>query len=92
MDFNYYRKTQNPRCLKGFWICQGSEYDKCYDYTRVTQDSEYVWVIPEYAWLTLHMSEYARMSVNISKSASVAYVLSFLFPHCNSLSTWMRGY
>ena len=42
-----------------FWIYQGSEYSSGFEYARVTQGSEYAWIIPEYAWLRLYMSEYA---------------------------------
>ena len=35
-----------------FWICQDSEYAK------VTQDSEYAWIILEFAWICQIMSGY----------------------------------
>ena len=35
-----------------FWTYQGSEY------ARVTQGSEYVWIIPEYVWLCLNIPKY----------------------------------
>ena len=37
--------------------------------------SEYAWIIPDYAWISQNMLDYARMCVNIPKSASMAFVL-----------------
>ena len=37
----------------------------------------------------MNMPEHAEIYVNLPKSAWIAFVL---FPHCNPLSTWMRGY
>ena len=61
----------------GFQIYQSSKY------ARVTQCSEYAWIIPEYtwicpgwyAWLYLGLSEYAGIYVNMSKFAWIAFVL-----------------
>lgn len=42
-----------------FWIYQSSNY------FEVTQGSEYAWIIPPYAWLCLHISEYASTCCDI---------------------------
>ena len=45
--------------MLAFWLYQSSEY------ARVTQGSEYVWIILEYAWLCLALSGYAWISRNM---------------------------
>ena len=37
-----------------FWIYQGFEY------ARVTQGSEYAWIMPDYAWIYLNMFEFLK--------------------------------
>ena len=49
--------------MRRFWIYQNSEYIK------VTQGSEYAWIIPEYAWICLIMSEYVWICQNMSEYA-----------------------
>ena len=54
--------------LPKFLIYQSSEY------ASVTQGSEYVWIIPKYAWLCLDMLEmpdYPVIFVNIPKSVNL---------------------
>ena len=46
-----------------FWIFLGSEYE------RFTQGLEYTWIIPEYAWSSLNMSEYASICQNMHENA-----------------------
>ena len=50
-----------------FWVCQGSGYTTV-EYVRVTQGSEYAWIIPGYVWLCL----------NLPKSVWMAFVLHLL--------------
>ena len=57
--------------MPGFWIYQSSEY------VRVSQGSEYAWMIPEYAWIFLDMSEYAGIWVNVSKFEAVNIDIPF---------------
>ena len=52
-----------------FWIFLGSEYE------RFTQGLEYTWIIPEYAWSSLNMLEYARICMKMPKFAWMAFVL-----------------
>ena len=76
-----------------FWICQGSEYASGSEFARVLNMSElhrvlnmsdYVWLnMPGYVWICRNMREYAKICLND---------FSFIFPHCNPLSTWRRGY
>ena len=48
--------------IPDFWIYHGSEDASGSEYTRVRvfnmQCSGYAWIIPEYAWLCLNISEY----------------------------------
>ena len=56
--------------LPEFWIYQSSEY------VRVTQGSEYAWlclIMP--GWISLDMSEYAGICLNMLKSACMIFVL-----------------
>ena len=71
--FVYTRVLNLPLVLNmpGFSIYQSSEY------ARVTQGSEYAWIIPEYAWLYLDMSKYAWISRNVPESAWMAFVFHF---------------
>ena len=58
--------------LQGFWIYQGSEY------VRVTEDSGYAWIYQIISgWICLDMSAYARICVNMPKSAWMGFVLYF---------------
>ena len=43
----------------------------------------------EYAWVFLNIPEYAKMCVNMPKSAWMTFLA---FPHSNSLSIWTHGY
>ena len=77
-----------------FWVCHDSEY------ARVTQGSEYAWIIPENAcvWVCLNFPEYPWIFVNMPKSAWMTF-LHFLispFPHlfyihfsCYTLMTFL---
>ena len=66
-------------CLR-FWICQGSGYVSGFEYARilnipefwiarVSQGSEYAWIIPEYAWICLIMSGYFWICRNMREYA-----------------------
>ena len=58
------------------------------EYARVTPGS-----ICEYAWICLIVSgksQYARICVNMPEICLNGFC--FIFPHCNSLSVWKRGY
>ena len=77
--------------MTGFWIYQSSEY------ARVTQGSEYAWIISEYAWICLiivNVPEYAGKCMNIPKSVWIAFFSPFpTSPFVwQSLSTSTRGY
>ena len=77
-SFGYTRGFNMPVVLNmpGFWISQGFEY------ARVTQGSEYAWIIPEYAWLCMDMSEYAWICRNMREYAKICLNgLCLLFPH-----------
>ena len=76
--------------IPGFWICihryiqgiciQGTKYD------RVTQDSEYVWIIPEYAyyaWICASIPKYAWIYLNLPEW------FLFTLTYCNPLSKRM---
>ena len=77
--------------MSGFWIHENSEF------TRVTQGLEYDWTIPEipeYTWLCLNMLEYAGISVHMSKSAWMVFVLhfpisAFILQSLFFLNTWI---
>ena len=61
--------------MPGFSIYQSSEY------ARVTQGSEYAWIVPEYVWLYLDMSEmpeYAGIFLDMPQFVSlyIVFVLS----------------
>ena len=65
-------------------LCQGYEYVSGSKYARVLNIpwlhrvldmSEYTWIIPDYAWLCRNMLDYARICLNIAKSAWIAFVL-----------------
>ena len=75
-SFGYTRVLNMPLV----WICQDSEY------TRVTQGSEYIIIIPEYAWLCLDMSEYPWICRNSCEYALIClndFCFTFLhFPIC----------
>ena len=71
------------------WICHsydvfrvlaipGSEYNRVLNNARVTQGFEYAWLIHEYTWLCLNMSDYAQICVNMPNFAWLAFVLHFL--------------
>ena len=76
-----------------FWIYQSSEYTSGSEFARVLNMSglhrvlnmsDYVWLnMPGYVWICWDMRKYAKISLN---------GLCFIFPHCNPLSTWRRGY
>ena len=81
--------------MPGFWRYQSSEN------ARVSQGSEYVWVIPKYTqiclitsgyvWICRNMPEHARICLNLPE-----WLLFYIspFPHFfyNILFTWARGY
>ena len=64
-NFEYTRLLSMPLVsnIPGFWLWQ------CSEYVRVTQGSEYAWIIPEYAWLCLNISECAWICLNMHEYA-----------------------
>ena len=73
-----------------FWMHQDTEY------ARVTQGSEFAWIItdywlclnmPDYVGICLNMLEYARICMNVPKSAWPAFVS--LFPLVTLHYTWL---
>ena len=62
---NNFDKTHYRRCLIGFWICLGFWFWLYHrsEYVNITLDSEYAWIIPEYA----------EIGVNVPKSAWMAF-------------------
>ena len=74
---NYFCKTLHLD------IWQGSEYVSGFEYIRVlnmprlcrvVNMSEYVWIIPEYTWLSLNMPEHIWMCQSIPKSAWMTFL------------------
>ena len=63
--------------IPGFWIYQVSEY------AGFTQDSEYAWIIPEYAWKRLIMLEYTWVCLNQPEGLffHVFFVIPCLLEH-----------
>ena len=63
--------------IPGFWIYQVSEY------AGFTQDSEYAWIIPEYAWKCLIMLEYTWVCLNQPEGLffHVFFVIPCLLEH-----------
>ena len=70
--------------MQGFWIYHSSEYasgseNTSFEYPKATQGFEYAWIIPEYSWISLNMTEYTGLCVkNMPRSAWMAFVLCFL--------------
>ena len=77
-SFGYTRVLNIPLVLNVslFWIYQRSEY------ARVTEGSEYAWIIPKYVWICLFMSGYAGICVNRPNLPEwpLSYIFQFLFP------------
>ena len=84
--FWIYLGSQYARFLNvpGFWIYQNSEFWICWsskyasssqcqgsEYARFTQGPEYVWIIHEFAWLCLNMSEYTWICQNMCEYAYI---------------------
>ena len=93
----YTRVLNMPLVLNmpGFWIYQSSEY------TRVTQGSEYAWIIPGYVWICLIISWYVWICLTMSEYAWIwlnrpkwllCYISPFSHLFYNPFSTWTRGY
>ena len=87
----YLRVSNTP----GFWICQDSEYTRVLNMSalhRVLNMNEYVWIIPEYTWLDLNMSEYVRICKNMCVFIQICLKgFCFTFPHRNPLSKGTIG-
>ena len=73
-----------------FWMHQDTEY------ARVTQGSEFAWIItdywlclnmPDYVGICMNMLEYARICMNVPKSAWPAFVS--LFPLVTLHYAWL---
>ena len=86
--------------LPGFWICQGYT-----GFWICLNMPDYLWLnMPEYAWICLNMSgwiclnmpEYTWICLNMPGYAWICLTclngFCFIFPRCNPLSTWRRGY
>ena len=58
-----------------FWIYQCSDLSGLH---RVLNMPEYAEIIPEYAWFSLNMSEYARKCVNLPESVWKVFVFHAL--------------
>ena len=80
----YTRILNMPQVLNlpGFWIYQSSEY------ARVTQGSEYTWIIFEYAWISLIMPGYVWICLNMPKwllfyisHFPICFIIPFLLEH-----------
>ena len=69
-----------------FWICEGSVVPLAFNVpelwicSRVTQGSDYAWIIHKNAWLCLiylNMPEYVVICLNLPKSVWMVFVLHF---------------
>ena len=60
--------------VKGFWTCESCNMLGLH---RDLNMPEYVWIVPEYAWLCLNMPKYAGICANMPKSAWIASDLNF---------------
>ena len=69
--------------MPGFWIRQSSEY------ARVTQGSEYIWIIPEYVWICLIMSGYVWICMNVPEYAWIFHISSFVLQSLFYLNMWL---
>ena len=93
-SFGYIAVLNIPLVLNmpELWIYQSSEY------VRVTQGSEYAWIIPEYVWICLIMPGYVWTCWNMHWICLnlPEWLLFYIspFPHLfyNPFSTWTRGY
>ena len=92
-SFGYTKVLNMPLVLNmpWFWTYQSFEY------VRVTQGSEYVWIIPEYAWICLIMSGYFWICLSMVEYAWICLnLLLYIFPlphlSYNVPSPWTRGY
>ena len=88
----YASRSEYARVLNkaGFWMYQDSEYASGSEFARVLnmsglpQGSKYALIcLIMSGWICLDMREYAQICLN---------GFCFIFPHCNLLSTWRRGY
>ena len=105
----YVSSSEYPR----FWIDQVSEYASGFvcaivldllqssEYSRVTHVAEYAWMIPEFAWICLIMSEYVWRSSNMPEYAWIClnlpkllffYIFLFFNFFYKPYYTWARVY
>ena len=63
--------------MLGFWLYQGSERVCGSEYTRVLNMTMlhklYTWIGVNYSWICLNMHEYAKICVNMPKTAWMAF-------------------
>ena len=92
-------------CENNYSCQQFSQHAPLYMFNRVLSMPRFLivnipgfWICLDYAgfwiclnsfWTCLNMPKCAKICVNVLKSAWIALGL---LPHCNPMSTWMRGY
>ena len=101
---NYASSSEYPMVLNSpeFWICLNNIFwiHQSSEYVRVTEGSEYTWIIHEHSWICLIMPRYVWTCLNIPEYPWICLNLPewFLFyispfPHLlyNPFSTWTRA-
>ena len=97
-DSKYVSGSECARVLDipDFWICLWFWISQSSEYARVTQGSEYSWIIPGYAWICLNISRYVFICLNMLEYAYICLnglcftfpVSLFLLQSLSHLSTW----
>ena len=98
-DSKYVSGSECVRVLDipDFWICLWFWISQSSGYERVTQGSEYFWIIPGYAWICLIISRYVFICLNmleyvyicLNGLSSTFPVSLFVLQSLSYLSTWL---
>ena len=102
-DSKYVSGSQCVRVLdiQGFSGFECARIYQSFKYARVTQGSEFAWIISEYAWICLIMSGYVWICLNMLEYAWIClnlpewllfYISPFSHLFYNPFSTWTCRY